>query len=244
MNVYTKPTIEHDLKEGNFPVTEADLKANQIIVDALKESTPDIPILSEESKEVPYSERKDWSVFWLVDPLDGTKGFLQRNDEFTVNIALMVNGKPIAGVVHAPALGTTYYGQEGKGAFKLHDGKQESISTKPGQNPVRVMTSRNHINDATKEYLSQINEYALVSSDSSLKFCKIAEGSADMYPRLAPTMEWDTAAAQAVLEAAGGVIQKIDGTPLQYNKENLLNPYFVAVGDLGLIGGKVNKWQI
>lgn len=228
--IYDSGDVQADIKSDKSPITAADLAANKIILEGLKETG--IPILSEESKEIPYSERKDWTKLWLVDPLDGTKEFISRNGEFTVNIALVENGKPTVGVVNAPALDITYYGDE-KEALKIEGEQVKQITTaKISENQqLRVVASRSHLNEETKKFLEQLKNYSLVSGGSSLKFCRIAEGAADLYPRLAPTMEWDTAAAQAVLEAAGGIVQNVQGEPLQYSKQNLLNPSFIAAGD-------------
>ncbi len=255
-----KQDFDVEIKADNSPLTAADKASHQIIVDALA-STP-YPVLSEESAEIEYNDRKDWDKYWLVDPLDGTKEFIKKNGEFTVNIALIEKGVPVLGIVYVPVEGTLYFGSE-EGAFKARDctGKPiedilESatacrISGTPSK-PLRVVASKSHCNDETRKFISDLEdrygEVELVSRGSSLKLCMVAEGVADIYPRIAPTMEWDTAAAHAVVCAAGGGVFEFDaylpvmaygatgeseeGKPikLRYNKENLLNPYFVVSG--------------
>lgn len=222
-------------KGDNSPLTQADLAAHHEIVAGLRELTPDLPILSEESAEIPWGERRHWDRYWLVDPLDGTKEFIKRNGEFTVNIALIENGKPVVGVVHVPVKGATYTGADGTGAFKREgDGVQVPIHVKtPAHAVPRVVASRSHRGPEVDAYLEKLGQHEIVSMGSSLKLCLIAQGKADVYPRLGPTSEWDTAAAHAVVEAAGGaVVEATSGEPLRYNrKETLLNPYFIAFGD-------------
>jgi 3'(2'), 5'-bisphosphate nucleotidase len=220
-------------KDDRSPLTEADLAAHHIIVDGLRALTPDIPVLSEESGEIGFEERRRWPVYWLVDPLDGTGEFVRRNGEFTVNIALVQNGRAIIGVVHAPVLEQTWMGCEGVGAFRLDArGAREALRTRPvPDGPPRVVASRSHGTDAVDRLLQRLGECERVPRGSSLKFCVLAEGGADFYPRLGPTSEWDTAAGQAVLEAAGGAVVDLSGHPLRYNKESLRNPDFLAFGD-------------
>ena len=221
-------------KEDASPLTKADLAANRIICECLARLTPDIPILSEESSEIAYEARSDWTQHWLVDPLDGTKEFINRNGEFTVNIALIRQHNPVLGVVHVPVSGITYTGLVGKWASR-HDagGNMDHIRVrKPCADPVIVVGSRSHANPRLQEFLGRIGNYELVSMGSSLKFCLLAEGKADFYPRLGPTSEWDTAAAHAVVLAAGGRIVTLDGKPLRYNtSESLLNPEFLVIAD-------------
>ncbi|MGB3074228.1 MAG: 3'(2'),5'-bisphosphate nucleotidase CysQ, partial [Chitinophagales bacterium] len=226
-----------ELKGDNSPLTMADQKANGIIVSALKSLYPEIPIISEETKVMAYDERKHWTEYWLVDPLDGTKEFIKKNGEFTVNIALMSNGEPILGVVYAPAKNQLWYGVKGKGSFKINEDGSESNLQK-GANwrdlqKVNVVGSRSHMSDETLQFVEELKqqgkEVEFVSSGSSLKFCLVAEGKADVYPRFGPTMEWDTAAGHAVVAIAGGkVLNWETKQPLQYNKENLLNPFFIV----------------
>jgi len=234
MEVYNSD-IQVDLKSDNSPVTAADLAANKIIVEKLKETG--IPILSEESQNESADERKNWTKVWIVDPLDGTKEFIKKTSEFTVNIALVENGTPIAGVVYAPALGTIYYGEENE-ALKITDEGEEKIQTSIPGSPLRIVASKSHMSEETEKFLEKIGEYTLVQSGSSLKFCLIAEGTADLYPRHGPTMEWDTAAAHAVLEAAGGAVKQLNGEELHYNKSDLKNPFFIAVGNPKIIYGE------
>lgn len=226
-------------KDDSSPVTEADLAAHRHIVAGLNQLTPDIPVLSEESTAEEIAQRQNWPKLWLVDPLDGTKEFIKRNDEFTVNIALIEHGIPVAGVVHAPALGVTYAGQSGAGAYKLlADGSQLliQVAAAPGAGTNwRVVGSRSHASEAVHTFLQRLPNAELVSMGSSLKLCLVAEGQADLYPRLGPTCEWDTAAAQAVVEAAGGqVLSWPDLQPLRYNQrhDTLLNPYFIVCAGL------------
>lgn len=236
--------IEISKKDDDSPLTEADRRAHNVIVAALAENFPDIPVLSEESDSIPFSERGQWQRYWLVDPLDGTKEFIKRNGEFTVNIALIENGKATMGVVHVPVKSTTYLGKVSEGAWKITDadgkeGRIEAISGtvfKPGTETVRVVASRSHRGEIVDRLVAHmettIGEVEVVSMGSSLKICLCAEGSADIYPRLAPTCEWDTAAAHAVLSAAGGTIVNTNFEELSYNqKSELLNPYFIAVAD-------------
>ena len=231
MEVYKKD-FKVDFKEDKSPLTEADLKANEIICTALTEKYPAIPILSEENKEESYQVRKSWNKFWLVDPVDGTKEFIKKNREFTVNIALIENGTPILGVVYAPALEDIYTGEINKGAHK----NEESLPLKINQCPeesLTVVASRSHLSKETENFIANLKsktaDVKTVSKGSSLKLCLVAEGTADYYPRLAPTMEWDTAAAHAVCLAAGKKVFRHDtGEELQYNKENLLNPWFIV----------------
>ena len=221
-------------KEDESPLTQADLASHRIICAALARLTPDIPVLSEESSEIDFEVRADWPQYWLVDPLDGTKEFINRNGEFTVNIALIRHHNPILGVVHVPVSGVTYTGLVGKWASRhASDGSMEHIGIRlPCADPVVVVGSRSHANPRLMEYLGHIGNYELVSMGSSLKFCLLAEGKADFYPRLGPTSEWDTAAAHAVVLAAGGKIITLDGKPLRYNtKKSLLNPEFLVIAD-------------
>lgn len=235
LDVYGKD-FEVSHKDDASPLTQADLASHRIICDALAHLTPDIPVLSEESSDLDYDTRADWSQYWLVDPLDGTKEFINRNGEFTVNIALVRSHEPILGVVHVPVTGVTYTGLVGKWASKHDaDGRMEHISVRtPCADPVVVVGSRSHANPRLLEYLAKLGPYELVSMGSSLKFCLVAEGKADFYPRLGPTSEWDTGAAHAVVMAAGGKIVTLEGKPLRYNtKKSLLNPEFLVIADDG-----------
>ncbi|WP_406672619.1 3'(2'),5'-bisphosphate nucleotidase CysQ [Natronospira sp.] len=226
--------FEVQSKDDDSPLTRADMAAHEIIIEGLRELTPGMPILSEEAANVPWEERRQWDSYWLVDPLDGTKEFIKRNGEFTVNIALVSDGVPTVGVVHVPVAARTYLGCTGVGAFRQEQGEApEAIQTRrPPATPLRVMASRSHGSEAVERLLQRIGDCEKVSAGSSLKFCRVAEGSADLYPRFGPTSEWDTAAAQAVLEAAGGAVIDTEGNPFRYNqKADLLNGHFLAVGD-------------
>jgi 3'(2'), 5'-bisphosphate nucleotidase len=239
--VYEKSgDIEVSVKADNSPLTEADQRAHNLIVKELARVTPDIPILSEESDHIGFDERSTWTRYWLVDPLDGTKEFVKRNGEFTVNIALIENGCPVLGVVHVPVTGTTYSGLVGQGASKVSiEGIRSPIKTRtidPDQALLTVVASRSH-RDADTDLLvdklrQQFGQVELTSMGSSLKICLVAEGKADLYPRLAPTCEWDTAAAHGVLSAAGGILVDTKLNELKYNaKAELLNPFFIVIAD-------------
>lgn len=223
-------------KSDASPLTEADKASNRIIVEALEAAYPEIPIISEETKLTDYEERKNFTWCWVVDPLDGTKEFIKKNGEFTVNIALIHEGEPVIGVVYVPAQEKSYYGVKGQGAFLQLNGEFPSqIKVRPlAQDGVlKVVGSRSHNSPEVDAYVNQLretfNELEFVAAGSSLKFCLVAEGAADIYPRLAPTMEWDTCAGQVVAQEAGAVtVRYPEMTPLLYNKENLLNPYFIV----------------
>jgi 3'(2'), 5'-bisphosphate nucleotidase len=220
-------------KEDSSPLTEADLAAHNIIVDALQKLTPEIPVLSEESTKIPFETRSSWNRYWLIDPLDGTREFVNKNGEFTVNIALIDNHKPVMGVVYVPVTETTYFGTVGEGAFVERDGEISEISaSSKAHTPLRVAGSRSHAGESLKRFLAEVGAHQMLSMGSSLKLCLVAEGKADIYPRIGPTSEWDTGAAQAVVEAAGGMVTETNGEPLRYNcKDSLLNPYFLVFGD-------------
>jgi len=221
-------------KDDNSPLTQADLASHRVITEALAALTPDIPVLSEESDGISAAERLSWTRYWLIDPLDGTKEFINRNGEFTVNIALIDEHRPRLGVVHVPVRQQTYFGVVGEGAWR-QDGSDPArrIETRqPAAELPVVVGSRSHANPAVEACLASIGAHDMISMGSSLKFCLVAEGSADLYPRLGPTSEWDTAAAQAVVEAAGGAVLTFDGEALSYNrKEDILNPWFLVLGD-------------
>jgi len=218
-------------KADDSPITAADTAAHDIISHGLRAISREIPILSEEGKDIPWEERKHWRRFWLVDPIDGTKDFTQRTGEFTVNIAMIEDGEPVMGVVIAPAIKEAYWGVVGEGARRRdRNGKVQRIRVAEPKAVKRVVASKNHLNEETRAFIERLGEHELVQAGSSLKFCRIAEGHADIYPRMGPTCEWDTGAAQAVLMAAGGKVQTLDGKPLKYGKQDVLNPYFVAAG--------------
>lgn len=233
LRVYSEDFEVHS-KEDASPVTEADLASHHVILNALGALTPDIPVLSEEDADVPFAERSSWRDYWLVDPLDGTKEFVSRNGEFTVNIALISDHRAVLGVVLVPVTGACYFGAVGLGAFlQLRDGMPEKIAVRtPHANPIVVVGSRSHANPRLESHLEPLGNYEMVSMGSSLKCCLVAEGKADFYPRLGNTFEWDTAAAQAVVTAAGGQLTHLDGSPFQYNrKQSLLNPEFMVFAD-------------
>ena len=241
LKVYERSgNIDVTIKADDSPLTEADQRAHQPIVAGLTQQTPDIPVLSEESKLAGFNERGQWRTYWLVDPLDGTKEFIKRNGEFTVNIALIENHRPTLGVVHVPVTGVTYQGQVGQGASRQDaDGALHPIGCRkisPGQPGLGIVASRHHrgaeLDSLIETLRRKFPDVELLSMGSSLKICLVAEGKADLYPRLAPTCEWDTAAAHAVLAAAGGVLVDTGFNELRYNtKEELLNPYFIAIAD-------------
>ena len=236
MAVYRRDDFDIETKGDNSPLTAADLAANRVIVDGLRALTPDIPILSEEGKEIAWDARRGWTRFWLVDPLDGTRELIKRNGEFTVNIALIESAEPTLGVVHAPALDYTIWGQRGVGAALREGNEDIGVQTRrPAIAPLRVAASRSHLDDKTAAAIARMGDTERRGMGSSLKFCKIAEGSTDVYLRFGPTSEWDTAAGQCVLEAAGGVVLGMDGQSFRYGrKESLLNPEFLALGDADL----------
>lgn len=221
-----------DTKDDSSPVTEADVAAEKIILAGLKELSPDIPVLAEESAAAGDIPDLSGGTFWLVDPLDGTKEFIHKRGEFTVNIALVENGKPTMGVIHVPAKNTTYYASGPADAWIVEENQQpRPIKTRSiPEEGLTVVASRSHRTPETDDYISNYNVAELISAGSSLKLCLVAEGKADLYPRLGRTMEWDIGAGQAILEAAGGTVEKLDGTPLTYGKDGHDNPHFVAKG--------------
>jgi 3'(2'), 5'-bisphosphate nucleotidase len=272
MRIYEEGNWDVEEKADKSPLTRADREAHDVIVEVLERETPDVPILSEEGAHLPFETRRDWKRLWVVDPLDGTKEFLSRNGEFTVNVALVEDGAPVLGVVAVPALDTWYVAATGGGAYRASraeldaavtaaepianlaagaarleaggardpDAAPEAETAAAGPSPAaRVVASRSHLNAETEAFIEKLRgrhgEVELVQAGSAVKLCRVAEGAADYYPRLAPTMEWDTAAGDAVVREAGGrVLQAADdgtsdGAPLVYNKEDLHNPYFVAV---------------
>ncbi len=225
-----------ETKDDNSPLTRADREANKIICAALEQLDPQFPIISEENKAIDYETRKDYEYLWMVDPLDGTKEFIKRNGEFTVNIALIHKNRVIAGVVYAPVLDEMYYGIKNQGAFRNKDQRTEALqaaSYRKTDEELSIVCSRSHLNEDTQNFIEAYSNPIKVSKGSSLKFLILASGDAHIYPRLAPTMEWDTAAAQIIVEEAGGqVIQAENGEAVVYNKENLLNPFFIAHGQI------------
>lgn len=251
VQVYEKDFVI-EYKADNSPLTEADRGANDIITGELQNLYPRVPILSEENKEIPYEMRKRWEYLWLIDPLDGTKEFVKRNGEFTVNIALVQKGRPVLGVIYAPVKDTLYFGQEGIGAYKLLKCDKlsnckdisdvfpysQKLPLDNSARPFTIVGSRSHMSKETQEFIEKQEtahgRIEILSIGSSLKFCIIAEGKADIYPRFGPTMEWDTAAGQAIVELTDGKVMETEGIQhqgnksLRYNKESLLNPWFIA----------------
>jgi 3'(2'), 5'-bisphosphate nucleotidase len=218
-------------KEDGSPVTAADLLSHRIIVDGLARLTPDIPVVSEEDADS-IIHRTPNGRFWLIDPLDGTREFISRNGEFTINIALIEKGLPVFGIVLAPCINLLYWGGIEFGAFREQDGKVEKIILPDREHvshqPMRVVASRSHMNRETNDFIERLGICDVVQAGSSLKFCRIAEGSADIYPRFGTTSEWDTAAGQAIVEAMGGYVYALDGKSLRYGKRDILNPHFIA----------------
>ena len=234
MEIYARD-FQIDYKDDNSPLTEADTKSNEIICEALEKVYSEIPILSEENKAEEYEVRKYWEYFWLIDPIDGTKEFIKKNGEFTVNIALIHKDTPVLGVVYAPALGDMYKAKKGVGAFKNGQKLPFEINKTPAKS-LRVVASKSHLSEDTQAFIDALakgtESIEQVSIGSSLKLVMVAEGVADIYPRLAPTMEWDTGAADAVVRESGKMTYQYDtdSKPVVYNKENLLNPWFVVKG--------------
>lgn len=234
MKIYQKD-FSVELKNDESPLTEADKASNEVIVKGLISLYPQIPIISEENKLTDYSERKSWEWCWLVDPLDGTKEFIKKNGEFTVNIALVHQNKIVVGVIFVPAQNKIYYAASGLGAYMM-DNSADPVRLKIRDldiQTLKVVGSRSHQSQEVEDFVDKLKgkyrDVEFVPAGSSLKFCLVAEGKADIYPRLAPTMEWDTAAGQIIAEEAGAeVIKYPENVPLEYNKENLLNPYFIV----------------
>jgi len=220
-------------KADNSPLTAADLASHHIIVDALAQLTPDIPVLSEESATLPFSTRSGWTRYWLIDPLDGTKEFVKRNGEFTVNIALIDQHEPVLGIVYCPVKRILYSAGKGLGAFKHSaEGTHPIQAQQQRANPLRIVGSRSHGGEQLAHACNALAPYELITMGSSLKICLVAEGAADIYPRLGPTSEWDTAAAHAIVLEAKGALTQTDQSALRYNtKDSLLNPYFLVYGD-------------
>ncbi len=234
LKVYESGDFKLAHKDDQTPVTQADMAAHQAIVEGLTALTPDWPVLSEESAGVDYDERAQWSRYWLVDPLDGTREFLSHNGEFTVNIALIDGHEPVLGVVYAPAQQLLYYGIPGTGAFRAHADEPAAaiVVQRHAPTPLRVVGSRSHRGNSLDALLAQLGEHQVIDVGSSLKLCMVADGSADFYPRLGTTSEWDTAAAHAIVLAAGGYVTTTDGQPLTYNySPDLLNPHFLVFAD-------------
>ncbi|MFN3403771.1 MAG: 3'(2'),5'-bisphosphate nucleotidase CysQ [Cytophagaceae bacterium] len=236
LEVYNNPEFNSkvSLKDDRSPLTLADQRSNEIIVNSLKRLFPSIPVVSEEEKEVPYEVRSGYSTFWLVDPLDGTKEFINRNGQFTVNIALVTNGFPVFGVIYAPVFDTLYY-SDGSFAYKSEQGNLSKIFAGKGKVDLIAIGSKSHSSAEEDNFLRKYSIKEKVSIGSSLKFCKVAEGQADIYYRHGPTMEWDTAAGQAIVEAAGGIVVDINGDRFKYNKQSLLNSSFICLANNELL---------
>ncbi|GHH58239.1 MAG: 3'(2'),5'-bisphosphate nucleotidase CysQ [Gammaproteobacteria bacterium] len=236
MDVYARD-FDVETKSDRSPLTEADLAAHRVIVQGLARLTPELPILSEESAAVPWAVRQQWTSYWLVDPLDGTREFIKRNGEFSVNIALIHMGTPVFGVVQAPVDGRVWHAMRGEQAYRRDGAYDTALRVRsPAHAPLRVAASRSHRDARTEAALARMGEIELVAQGSSLKFCRIAEGELDVYPRFGPTSEWDTAAGQCVLLSAGGaLVSAATGKTFRYNRrESLLNGDFVALGDTAL----------
>ena len=241
---YYNENVDVIYKDDESPLTKADLASHKIITDSIKKITPDIPILSEE-EFIDWKIRKKWKKYWLIDPLDGTKEFIKKNDEFTVNIALIENNRPILGVIYTPALNELFYSIKNFGSYKiltkkklntLKEAKRISINKKKS-NKIKIVGSRSHSNPILDKWVNKnFNEFNILQKGSSLKFCLIAEGSADIYPRFGPTSEWDIAAGHIILEEAGGKLKSIDNKEILYNeKENILNPDFFAYSNIDFV---------
>ena len=229
LKIYKKNfTVEY--KDDKSPLTEADTKANEIICNALVKLYPNIPIMSEENKQTEYEVRKNWEYYWCIDPIDGTKEFIKKNGEFTVNIALIHKDTPVLGVVYAPVLNEMYRAKKDEGAYLNNKKLPFQINDTPKEK-LNVVASKSHLSKETQEFIDKLDtkEIEQISRGSSLKLCMVATGTADIYPRLAPTMEWDTAAADAIVRESGKMTYQFESkTPMLYNKENLLNPWFVV----------------
>lgn len=236
MEIYATGLTGLQSKEDSSPVTEADLASHGLLCARLAPLVADCPVVSEEDVST-QSFRRGTGRFWLIDPLDGTKEFIAGNGEFTVNIALVEDGRSVLGVVYAPAIDALYWGGAEIGAFRCTQGQTVEIQVAEGDKTqgCRVVASKSHLNEATQKFIDQLGQVSLIQAGSSLKFCRVAEGAADIYPRLGPTCEWDTAAAQAVLEGAGGFVLDLQGASLMYGKPEVLNPSFIACRDRTLV---------
>ncbi len=236
---YFHTSYDVEMKDDKSPVTTADLAANEYIEQQLASITPDIQRISEESENTGYPERKHWDTFWLIDPLDGTREFIKNRPDFTVNIALIQNSQPILGCIYLPIADQLYYATTGDNAYRCDQANAPitiNVSSPPSSVP-RICGSRAHPSKAMQKFLANVGEHQLIARGSSIKSCMVADGSADIYPRFGPTWEWDTAAAQCIVEQAGGNITTLDLQALTYNKESLLNPSFLAFGD------KATDWK-
>ncbi len=241
LEIYRGVDPQITYKKDDSPLTAADLASHEVLAAGLRQLDGEIPVLSEEGASIAYEERRSWNRFWSVDPLDGTKEFIKQNGEFTVNIALVEHGQPVLGIVYAPVLGRTYFGALGLGAWRSETVDNGAVMTQAvqaegsGDSELAVVASRSHAGDHLTAFLGALPPHRLVSMGSSLKLCLVADGTADLYPRLGPTMEWDTAAAHGVVAAAGGQVLDWAGRPLVYNKPDLLNPFFIVLGQRSVL---------
>lgn len=227
--IYRSGKFETEMKADRSPLTLADREAHAILLEGFRSLTPLVPVLSEESRSITYEDRKGWKTFWLVDPLDGTKEFVSHKGEFTVNIALVHGGRPRMGIIHVPESGVTYFARSGKGAFrKSARGRPQAIQVSRERKKLSIIVSRSHAGGEVEKLLKAFGPFQSMSAGSALKFCLVAEGKAQLYPRFWPSMEWDTAAGECLVEAAGGTLRDLEGKALEYNKPSLKNPYFVA----------------
>ena len=236
LDIYGRADFSVTLKSDDSPLTAADIASHKLLCAGLARLSPKLPILSEENAEkIESDKRLGWQRYWLIDPLDGTKEFIKRNGEFTINIALIEDGCPVLGIVHVPVTGMSYIGVAGWGAESCDRNGQRrnlQVAGPVSAHPVRIVGSRSHGGEELERFAARLGEHRFLAVGSALKFCQVASGEADVYPRLKPTCEWDTAAGQAVLEAAGGQVIELDGRPLRYNaKTSLVNPSFLASGD-------------
>jgi 3'(2'), 5'-bisphosphate nucleotidase len=226
--------FEVTTKQDHSPLTQADMRSHTIISAALRERYPQIPVLSEEGREIAFEERRKWDSFWLVDPLDGTKEFVKKNGEFTVNIALVREHTPVVGIIYIPVADRVFVADVNEGCWEISSGGRKKLAVSPisPDTPVRVARSRSHPTPGLEQFLSLIPSHQLINRGSALKFCSVAAGEADFYPRFGPTWEWDTAAGQAIVTAAGGVMLDLSAKPFVYNKENLLNGPFIVCSSM------------
>jgi 3'(2'), 5'-bisphosphate nucleotidase len=231
----------HTLKKGSSPVTEADIASHKIIIDGLRKIAPDIPVMSEEGEEIPYEERKKWEYYFLIDPLDGTKEFIEKKPEFTVNIALIQQNRPVMGIIHLPTERITYMAQKGQGAYRMNSKLQRLPVEEKRSDQVNIVISRRDSSETLKRILTCLPRFSILPMGSSLKFCLVAEGVSDFYPRTKPSMEWDTAAGAIIVEEAGGSVQKSNGEQILYNRENILNPPFYVFSKS--FTEKVQNWK-
>jgi 3'(2'), 5'-bisphosphate nucleotidase len=232
MSVYRSDNFNTEAKADNSPITRADRLSNSIIIDGLSALSPSIPVISEETTHIPYQSRKDYGELWIVDPLDGTREFVNRNGEFCICLALISGRRPVAGFIIAPVTGELWYAFRGRGAWKVFDGTQIRLPLRQGPIPPVVLVSRSHHNDAEKEWIrkySATSEAMVTIQGSAIKFCRLAEGSGTVYPKFGPINEWDVAAGDIILSEAGGeIIEIVSGKNPVYNKESLIQPHFIA----------------